>query len=100
MVRAPAPFRVEPSRNHPDRRDPIGQRARQHERHASAVRHPVCVDPRLVDVVGRLQLVDQLRDENDIGHARWRLASCHFPGLGTATGSLGIDHDEPMLFGR
>ena len=34
------------SRHHPDRRDPIGQRAGKHERHAAAVGKPVGIDPR------------------------------------------------------
>ena len=66
MFCTPAPRQCLRSSYHPHCRDPIGHRAGQHEGHASAIREAVGVDPRGIDVVGRLQFVDHLRDESDV----------------------------------
>ena len=80
----PAPWqRSVLSRRHaPDRGYPIGERAGKHRSHGAAVGEAVCIDPRRIDVVGRLQCVDQRRDEPDILHeAGFRLGLMHAPDL-------------------
>jgi hypothetical protein len=95
MLRTPAPRQHVSRTHHPDRGDPIGERAGEHERHVSPVGKPVRVDPRGVDVVGRLQLVDQLRDESDIG------SPFDVPDPGPcALDARGVDDDEPLLVGQ
>ena len=47
--------------NHADCSDAIRQYAGEHERHAGAVGKPICIYPRLVDVVLGRQSLDQIR---------------------------------------
>src|SRR2546428_6926701 len=55
---------------------------------------PVCIDPRRVDVVGRLQRVNQLRNESDIRHQiGFRL---HGPDLEEHTGSRSEEHTSEL----
>ncbi len=96
-VRAPARRQGLGGRHQPHGRDAIGERAGQHKRHGSAIGNPVGIDPRRVDVVGRLQRVDQRCDEPHIPHQP--CAPAYVPDLGHIA-SRRVDDKEPLLIGQ
>ena len=99
MFCTPAPRQCLRSSHHADRRDPISQHAGQHKSHASAIGKAVGIDPHWIDVVGRLQFVDQLRDESDIPHETG--PSAHVPDPGAdGLDSRWVDDNEPLVLGQ
>ena len=71
-VCAHTPWQEQRRRHRPHRGDPVGQLAAKLKRHAAAVREPVYIDPCRVDVVDRLQSIEQIGEKFDIA----RLAPC------------------------
>ena len=79
------------SRHGSDRRDPMGQSARQRKRHASTIRHSVGIDARRIDVVLTFQLVNQIRNECDVqflAPVLWNVSSRR------------VDDNETVLIGQ